>query len=161
MIPLSRSLYLWRTERRLTQDELARKAGVSRPNLSAMERGRREVSLPTLRRLASALEIRAGLLVDGVTPLSLRGPRGLSREEMERIADAAMGRGRVTGRERALAQLLRTVMESRIRAWGGRPGGRRSGKRRIRAAWLQFKSACPPGEVRSLIQRVEDREGLG
>lgn len=155
MLPLSRAIYLWRSERGLTQDELARKAGVSRPNLSGMEQGKREVSLRTLRLLASALGIAPGLLVDGVSPLSLRISGRFSRDSLERIADAATGRVGAKGEEKELAGLLKTVMSERL---SGKK--RRAGKRRLAAAWLQLRSACPPEVFRSLIQRIEDRERL-
>lgn len=139
---------MWRTERGLTQEELARMAEISRPNLSGMERGRREVSLRTLRRLASALGITPGFLVDGVGPLSLRLSGRFSREALERIADAAAGRGSgARGEERELAGLMRTVTR----------GG---GKRQLSKAWLNLRSACPPEVLESLIQRVRDRERL-
>lgn len=165
MIPLSRALYLWRTERGLTQEELARRAEVSRPNLSGMERGRREVSLQTLRRLASALGITPGFLVDGVGPLSRPLSRLLSgrfsREALERIADAAAGRGGgARGEERELADLLGTVTRGRVSVGRGAGEERRVGKRQMSAAWLSLRSACPPEVLQSLLERVRDRERL-
>jgi transcriptional regulator with XRE-family HTH domain len=44
-----------RLERGLTQAALAELCGIAQPNLAAMERGRRQATLATLRRLADAL----------------------------------------------------------------------------------------------------------
>lgn len=65
MIPFGQAVLLWRLHRGLTQQTLAVKARVPRSNLSAIERGKREVSLRTLRSLALALEVRPGVLADG------------------------------------------------------------------------------------------------
>lgn len=154
MVPFSRAVSLWRAERGWTQQELALRAGISRPNLSAIERGKREVSLKTLRVLASALGVKPGVLVDGIDPFSARGPFPLSRNALDRIADAAFGKGSVQGSEKELADLLRLMTRSR-RAVGGR-----AGKRRVQTAWLKFKSAFPPEVVQTLLQRMEDRQRL-
>ena len=71
----------------MSQALLAQKAGVPQPNLSDMERGEKEVSLRTLRALAFALEIPAGLLADGVGPETEK-PLVLTRDRLERIAQA-------------------------------------------------------------------------
>lgn len=92
MLPIGRAVYLWRTERRLTQEQLARAAGISRPNLSDLERGKRELSLKSLRSLASALQITPGTLVDGIPPLALQGPLRFSRQELDQIADAVFSK---------------------------------------------------------------------
>lgn len=68
MLPFGETVLAWRLARGLTQAALANLARVSRPNLSAIERGQREVTLGTLRALAVALDVRPGVLVDGVSP---------------------------------------------------------------------------------------------
>ncbi|GEM_PF-704941 len=161
MLPIGKAVYLWRTERRLTQDQLSRAAGISRPNLSDLERGKRELSLKTLRLLASALKVTPGTLVDGIPPLASGGSLEFSRRQMDRIADAVFGAQKPAGREGEVAELLKTLSRSRISAASRQKGrGIRSGKRRVNAAWLQFKSALPRETARALIQRIEDRERL-
>ena len=81
MAPFGETVLLWRLQRGLTQKELARRAGVPRPNLSAIERGQLEVSLKTVRALALALGVRPGVLVDGIAPEE-GGAGELSREAM-------------------------------------------------------------------------------
>lgn len=47
-----------REERRLTQEELAKKSGVSRPTIVALESGKTEdVKISTLQKLAAALDM--------------------------------------------------------------------------------------------------------
>ena len=159
MLPIGRAVYLWRTERGLTQEQLARATGISRPNLSDLERGKRELSLKTLRLLAAALQVTPGTLVDGLSPLAVKGPLEFSRRGLDRIADAAFGERKLAGREAKVAELLKILSRSRISAASkGKERGLHSGKRRINAAWLQFKSALPRETAQALIQRIEDRE---
>ena len=54
-----------RRERRMTQEELAKKAKVTRDYISQLETGLRDnPSLPVLRRLAKALGVSAGELLE-------------------------------------------------------------------------------------------------
>ena len=86
MVPFGEAVLLWRLERGLTQQQLAKRAGVSRPNLSAIETGLRDASLRSVRALALALDVRPGLLVDGIAPGEEEAKRGRSRAAMERIS---------------------------------------------------------------------------
>ena len=156
MLPFGDTVLLWRLRRGLTQVELARRARVPRPNLSAIERGRREVSLRTIRAVALALDVRPGLLVDGIAP----GEEALlSRAAMERIADAAVRRTRLADlNEQALVEQITYLVGSRLRAsQSGRKGGARLGRRSDRA-WLSL-SRYPPAVVQSLVDRILERGG--
>lgn len=157
MMPFSETLLCWRLARGFTQIELARASGVSRPNLSAMERGDREVTLRTLRALAAALNVRPGVLADGEGPLALGPP--LRREDLERIAgSAAEGRTLTDRREAALADNLRATMSSRLggaSASGLRsPSGKRQLGRRSDRAYLLLRSAQSSEVIASLIART-------
>ncbi len=54
-----------RKERKLTQRQLAKKAGISNTFLSDIERGRSNPSLKTLHRIAAVLEVEPYLLIAG------------------------------------------------------------------------------------------------
>ena len=155
MLPFGDTVLSWRLRRGLTQEELARRARVPRPNLSAIERGRREASLKTIRALALALDVRPGLLVDGIAPGEDQAP--LSRAAMERIADAAVRRTRLADpNEQALVEQITYLVGSRLRAsQSGRKGGARLGRRSDRA-WLSL-SRYPPAVVQSLVDRILER----
>jgi transcriptional regulator with XRE-family HTH domain len=53
-----------RIERQLTQEELGFLSGLQRKHVSALELAQKEPSLSTVFRLARALQIRAGKLVE-------------------------------------------------------------------------------------------------
>ena len=144
MLPFGETVLAWRLERGLTQAELALAAHLPRPNLSAIERGDREVTLKTLRSLALALGVRPGVLADGVSPHDERG--GLSRAGLERIAKAAVS-GKPPGdpREAAAAQWLRKTASARI-------GGFRSG--RSDRAYFRLRISETAETVASLVDRL-------
>lgn len=60
---LGEKLMRLRTERGLSQEEFAEKAGLDRTYISGLERGKRNPSFLALERLAKALEIPAGELL--------------------------------------------------------------------------------------------------
>ena len=158
-LPFSQTLWLWRTHRGLTQEALARYARIPRPNLSAMERGRREISLGTLRSLALALGVRPGVLADGVppgVPEAQALPR--SREALERIAGAVVSGKRLPdAAQQQLAQALAQITKNRLAASGRRPGARRH-TRAAQAAWIWVQAAYPPAVIQNLLQRIEDAQ---
>jgi transcriptional regulator with XRE-family HTH domain len=53
-----------RESREMTQEGLAKKAGVSRPYLARLEMGRHDPPLSRLRKLAKALKVSVGDLVE-------------------------------------------------------------------------------------------------
>lgn len=53
----------WREHRRLTQDQLAQRAGISKAYLSQIEGGKRAGSTATMRKLAAALQVPVGVLL--------------------------------------------------------------------------------------------------
>lgn len=53
-----------RRQRKLTQVELAEKVGVHEMTISRLERGERQPSLALLRRLAQALKVKVGELLE-------------------------------------------------------------------------------------------------
>jgi DNA-binding XRE family transcriptional regulator len=55
---------LWRIQRNLTQQELAGRAGISKPYLSQIETGKRQGTVETLRAIARALEVPPEVLID-------------------------------------------------------------------------------------------------
>jgi transcriptional regulator with XRE-family HTH domain len=53
-----------RLKREMTQEALAAKAGISRAYLARVEIGRHEPTLTTLRKIAKALKVKLGDLVE-------------------------------------------------------------------------------------------------
>ena len=58
------SIKLWREHRGLTQQELATRAGISKPYLSQIETGKRQGTVETLSAIARSLNIPLDVLTD-------------------------------------------------------------------------------------------------
>lgn len=164
MIPFGRCLNLWRLHRGMSQAVLAREAGVPQPNLSDMERGEKEVSLRTLRALALALNIKPGLLADGIGPDS-QAPLVLTRDRLERIAQAVVeGKTMADAQERELAMGVTLLVKAKFRAMGHslkRPSkikvSRVIEKWKNKKAWLLLKTKYRDEEIDSLIKRISEK----
>ena len=159
-VPFGHTLLLWRLERGLTQTALAKQARMSRPNLSAVERGKREVSLTTLRALALTLGIRPGVLADGVAPPPAQQERlRLSRAALERIADAvAFDRQVSEPDEQSTVEALRTLFGHRTQAVHRRWSRPRAGRRVALAAWVRLKSLYGRAAIQTFADRVLERQ---
>ncbi len=154
LVPFGEAVLAWRLFRGLTQVELARRAGIPRPNLSDIERGRREVTLGTLRVLAGALDVRPGVLADGEGPGLIERPS--SRNVLERIAHAvAHNRTLSKSEENSLAENLRIVMSPRLGL-----SSRMYSARRSERAWLFLRSALPKPVLKTLIDRATEKAGV-
>ena len=154
MISFNQALYLWRKERKLTQEGLARLSGISRPNLSIMEQGGKDVTLATLRRLAQALRIRPGILADGIPPGEVSKKR-LSRESLDRIARSLRGEPiKLSHDEEKLASRLEILMKQKLHltARYGRSLPRTA--RQEKEAWLRIRSEYGMDQLMNLLSRV-------
>lgn len=153
MLPFGHMVLLWRTHRSLSQAELARRAGIPRPNLSDIEKGKRDVTLTTIISLARALGISPGTLVDGKAPGYEKRSVAFTRATLERIAKAvAAGSPPEDPEERRIYRSLRDVLKCGLACSNGNeklpvPSGK--GNR----AWLALRAMYPAETVRSLIER--------
>jgi len=146
---------LWRIHKGLTQAQLAELVGISRPNLSRIERDNHDVSLKTIRAIAGSLGLTPGILVDGRLPgQGARTPKRLSRSNLERIAlNAVAGRKLPNPREEEIAENLRFVIAPRLRAMSGESKWRVKIGAKANRAWLKL-CQLPVEERDSLIQRA-------
>jgi len=139
----------WRRARGLSQDALAARAGLSQAAVCEIERGRRDVSLRTVFRLAGALGITPGTLLDADPPWA-----PLDRQATDRVARAV-----VTGSRdlppplRRLADACAAAMRPTLEACGvpGKSLARRRGLRATHAAELRYGRDA----VRLVMQRVD------
>ncbi|HDH04580.1 MAG TPA: XRE family transcriptional regulator [Nitrospirae bacterium] len=158
MIAFGENILLWRLHRSLSQERLAALSNIPRPNLSNIEKGKRDVTLSTIRSLANALGALPGTLVNGEPPEHKKHAGDLSREFMERIA-GSVARGKPPGdrEEHRLYQLLREVLRCSLKC--AREPRRRlplpAGKCGL--AWLRLRALYPPEIVNSLIARTRER----
>jgi transcriptional regulator with XRE-family HTH domain len=73
--PIAEQLKAWRTGRALSQRALAERAGMPYPMVARLELGATDPRLSTLERLAEALGVTVGDLVDGSPTKRARGKR--------------------------------------------------------------------------------------
>jgi transcriptional regulator with XRE-family HTH domain len=86
-------LLAWRRERGLSQVALAERTGIARPYLSRLERDDVDPSLSLIRRLAAALDLKTGALLD-----SLPHQKFLTKNQMDRLARETLRLDRQVGR---------------------------------------------------------------
>ncbi len=160
MLPLGHTLYLWRLEKKLTQEELARLSGVSRPNLSALEHGGRDATVQTVRRLAHVLGVRPGIIVDGTPPGDK--PINLGRKNLDHIARFLVGQHvRLSSEEAKIAEILKVLVRSKIgllTPTGQRPLPKTA--RHEQACLLKAKSILGSQQMKNIISRVEKIMGV-
>lgn len=141
----------WRRERGLTQAELAFRSGVSRPNISAIEQGARDLTVQTLRKIADTLKIRPGVLADGELPQAER-VKSVDRMAMDRIARHAVYLNVCDQpEEQALASDLRSIMNVKINLKDVSVNPRSA----TRSAMNRLSRYLGKPVVRNLIRRVE------
>lgn len=112
-VPFPDQLTAWRRRHGLSQDALARRAGMPRPRLSSLENGRSDPTLRTLRRLATALDLSVGELVDRPAPT-----RRMNAEELDRLARAGLGLERGAGLPATLKRRLIRLLAARRQLLG-------------------------------------------
>ena len=103
----------WRRHQGLKQSELAARAHLSRPYLSRLEKGKADPVLSALRRLAVALNIGIGQLIDELPP-----ERPLNRDEMDRLARGALHPGTREARSLRETRILSSMLNERRKALG-------------------------------------------
>jgi len=113
---------MWRRTRALTQADLAQKAGIPQPNVCALEADRLDPKLSTIRRLAVALDVLPGRLLD-------ESPRALTwdRHRIDAFVRQALSNpARAPAEESRMAWALHHIAKGRLEA-SGRFKSRRRG----------------------------------
>lgn len=64
MIMYGEKVFSWREKKGLSQKQLATLTGIARPHISAIERGAHDMTVSTLNKIALALEVKPGELID-------------------------------------------------------------------------------------------------
>jgi transcriptional regulator with XRE-family HTH domain len=155
------NILLWRLHRSLSQERLAALSNLPRPNLSDIEKGKRDITLSTIRLLANALEVSPGTLVDAEPPKPEHWKENLTRESMEQIANS-VARGTYPGdsAERHIATLIREVLQCSLQAV--QPGKKQLPvpSRKSDRAWLLLRALYPAETLNSLIMRTLEHAEL-
>lgn len=162
MVSFGENVYLWRIFRGLSQEELAKRTGIPRPNLSAIESGKREVSLATLRLLAMGLGVIPGVLVDGIAPMHFKRSN-LSRELLENIVLASLGKlktpfnSKVTAISTMLSKIIRNRINAKKKIYKSSLGERHT----YIINWLMLKEAVGRTTLDNLLTRLDKYIELG
>lgn len=138
----------WRRARGLTQAQIAQRAAVPQPNLSALEAGRLDPTLSTLRRLAAALDIPAGTLLEKTPPRPAWSRHRIDNLVRQALTPAARPVGPLASTIRG----LRHVLHERLAAAGHparAPAG--TGRRAIR----QLQADLGPALWQAVLRRLE------
>lgn len=145
----------WRRAKGLTQAALAARTGLSQAAVSEIECGRRDVSLRTVFRMAVALDVTPGTLLDADPPRAR-----LDRQEADAVARAVVTGARdLPPAQRRLADACAAAMRPTLEACGA-PGAvraRRRGARALRAAEQRFGAEA----VRNVLQRIDRHAAAG
>jgi transcriptional regulator with XRE-family HTH domain len=103
----------WRRRLELTQAALAERAHLSRPYLSRLEKEKADPALSSLRRLAVALEIKVGQLIEELPPENT-----LSRVAIDRLARGAWRPGTQEAHAQPGTRVLALMNRERRKALG-------------------------------------------
>ena len=154
-LSFGRTVYLWRQAKGLTQEALARKAELSRPNLSMIEQGGRDVTLDTARRIAEALGIRPGILADGVGPEEKQA-KSLSRNNLDRITRFLAGeRIRLSKTEERIARIVHPIAKQKLELQKPHSKALPRTARKEKQSWETLKASLRSEELNTLIKRIE------
>jgi transcriptional regulator with XRE-family HTH domain len=155
MIPFGENILLWRLHRSLSQEQLARLSGLPRPNVSDIEKGKRDVTLSTVRSLAKALDVPPGTLVNGEPPGFGNRKGDLSREGMERIARSVV-HGSPPGdpAEHQAYVLLKEILQCGLSSTRNHQGKLPMPGRKSTRAWLYLRALFSIETINSLINRT-------
>ena len=134
-----------------TQADLAARAGIAQANLSNIEKGKRDLTVSTLMRVASALEIKPSALIEEEAAASK--PFKLTRAQIETLAEAVLNpKRKVPPQIRTLSGYFREISPE---------AGFRASTVKIQLAWGKLKQKLSSQEIRGICQRIEDARQRG
>jgi two-component system, response regulator len=146
----------WRSRRGFSQEELAERAGLHRTYVSDVERGSRNVSLASIDRLASALEISVAQLFANLDPAA-ETPAG------NRLADILFVEDRLEDAELTIHALQSAHIANRIHLVRDGEGaleflfgeGRYAGRKLIRPQLILLDLGLPRISGQEVLRRLK------
>ena len=151
MFPIGYQITRLRQNRGWTQEKLASHSGIRQANLSKIERGLQDLTVTTLLRICSSLEIPPAAFFEERRP---EKSFLWTRSVLERVARAALGSARgLKKEEKEIVELLKNVV----------PGfSRRLSSKQAYQSWFELRQKLSDQEIRSLLERVQDaRQRIG
>jgi transcriptional regulator with XRE-family HTH domain len=141
-------IYSYRLKKGITQAKLAQKAGIPQPNLSNIEKGKQDLTVSTLKRIAQALEVPAALLLED-RPSGKERPFLLTRPFMEEVAQAVVNpKARVSTKAREMGGLFRKILPTE--------GEQAKSLKETNFDWITLRSKLTSEQIRAIHQRVQD-----
>ncbi|HBF13779.1 MAG TPA: hypothetical protein DDW49_10435 [Deltaproteobacteria bacterium] len=126
-------LQSWRLSKALSVAQLARLSGVSRPNLVNLEGGNKECNLSTLFRLAGALQVTPGTLLDSQPKPEIV----LNRHEADLVARVLLKKASTKNQKIIRAvQILQPTVISILQVAGIKKSGVSTRLSRARASYV-------------------------
>jgi transcriptional regulator with XRE-family HTH domain len=152
MFDIGHAIYEKRLEKRMTQAELSKKAGIAQPNLSRIESGKRDITVSTLIHISRAMNINPADFFLNFDKESFRLKRfKFTRFFITKIVKAVLyGKVRLSAYEDQLVAWLRLMIPGILK--------RQAGKKKIYDAWFQLKRRLTNGEIGILIDRVREEQ---
>lgn len=138
-------IYEYRLSLGMSQAELAGRAGLAQANLSNIEKGKRDLTVSTLLRIASALEVKPSRLIDAD-----EGEPGLTltRDRIEKLAALVLTPEARAPRElNEFACLFRQILPE---------AGPRASVKKTSLAWVKLRQRLSAAEIKGVLDRVED-----
>ncbi len=144
MLPIGYKISQKRREYGMTQAKLAQRAGLAQPNLSNIEKGKQDLTVTMLIRIAKALGVAPGVFFWEEKKHDQR----LTRTYVEYLAESVWKTAVCSEEDRPMVQNLRTLLPGGLK----RPAGRAA----VERAWLELRSCFTPAEIKLLCERARD-----
>lgn len=140
-------IYQYRLRKGYTQQELASSCGLPQANLSNIEKGKRDLTVSTLVRIAASLGVKPSVLLEEEAP---EKKAALTRKTIEKIAEVVLNPSvRAAEDIHKFAALFRAILPE------GKPRG---SFKKMNDSWLELKRHFTPQEIRGIFQRIQDAE---
>lgn len=138
-------IYEYRLALKISQAELAERAGLAQANLSNIEKGKRDLTVSTLLRIAAALRVKPSQLIDSEDS----GRRlELTRDEIEKLAKVIVRpAAKIPPALKETASLFREILPDI---------NPRFSAKKTNLAWAKLRQRLTQTEIKSILARIED-----
>lgn len=145
MTPIGYQISKKRRECGLTQMQLARGAGLPQPNLSNIEKGRQDLTVATLIRIARTLGVSPGQFFE-----ETKSPEVFfTRTRIERLAHFVWNPAVPCSKEDLwIVERLRILVPGILKRGAGRMA--------VERAWFELRNRFTPAQIKLLTERVRD-----
>jgi transcriptional regulator with XRE-family HTH domain len=150
MLEIGHQIYLYRLRQGMTQRELSKQAGIPQPNLSNIEKGKQDITVSTLQRIAIALRTPIQKFFSEVN-LEKRGT--LSRDRIQSIVEwVVLGSGRIGREEKVIGQNLKMILFLE--------GVKAPRRQETERAWMDLREILNREEIKVLCERIRAFEKI-